>query len=93
MLGSARNLLPVTLCFPEARNDTSRHRDSESAPCLPKSCPASECVNSEGIKSWHIADGANAAYTAVSGGMEYDAVFPVWDWRKVRCTCAVNCQQ
>lgn len=45
---------------------------------------AAECVNNEGLKSWYIADGANAAYTAASGGMEYDAVFPVWDWRKVR---------
>jgi chondroitin AC lyase len=40
-----------------------------------------ECVNSEGKKSWHLADGANPTYIS---GSDYKDVYPVWNWVQVR---------
>jgi chondroitin AC lyase len=45
------------------------------------------CVNSQGIKSEHFADGVvNLYYT----GQEYDNIFPVWDWQRLP---GITCEQ
>jgi len=36
--------------------------------------------NSEGLKSHHIADGCNLL---LRSGLEYQDIFPVWDWQKI----------
>ena len=45
----------------------------------------SEIVNSEGLKSHHLADGMNLLYL---NGNEYFDIFPVWDWTKIPGTTA-----
>lgn len=40
----------------------------------------SECVNDEGIRSLHLADGAAYIYLA---GDEYEDVQPAWDWEQI----------
>ncbi len=39
-----------------------------------------ECVNSEGLKSWHLADGGNPTFLT---GTDYNGVYPVWNWRQI----------
>jgi chondroitin AC lyase len=45
-----------------------------------------EIVNSEGLRSQHLSDGANFLYIR---GDEYQNIFPVWDWSKVPGTTAI----
>ena len=48
---------------------------------------ASECCNDEGKQSHHLADGLT--YLLRDGG-EYRDIFPVWDWRRLPGTTAVQ---
>lgn len=38
---------------------------------------SAECVNGEGLQSWHMSGGL---LTTSTSGAEYDGVFPAWDW-------------
>ncbi len=46
-----------------------------------------ECVNSEGLRSHHLADGLT--YLTATGA-EYRDIFPVWDWQKLPGTTCVQ---
>eukprot|EP00456_Euglypha_rotunda_P018056 TRINITY_DN16333_c0_g1_i8.p1 TRINITY_DN16333_c0_g1~~TRINITY_DN16333_c0_g1_i8.p1 ORF type:complete len:246 (-),score=25.54 TRINITY_DN16333_c0_g1_i8:11-748(-) len=41
---------------------------------------SAECVNDEGLKSWHLSDGVLNTYQR---GDEYSGIYPVWDWTKI----------
>lgn len=41
---------------------------------------ASESVNWENLKGWHLGDGVSYIYT---DGKNYEGVFPVYDWKKI----------
>lgn len=47
----------------------------------------SECVNSEGLRSHHLADGLT--YLTATGA-EYRDIFPVWDWQKLPGTTCLQ---
>lgn len=46
-----------------------------------------ESLNGEGMRSVHLADGANLLY---KNGQEYAGIFPVWDWNLVPGTTALQ---
>jgi hypothetical protein len=46
---------------------------------------ASECVNSENLRGWHMADGATFI---MQRGDEYSGIFPVWSWTRIPGVCA-----
>eukprot|EP01121_Diplochlamys_sp_Union-15-3_P008515 TRINITY_DN225_c0_g1_i1.p1 TRINITY_DN225_c0_g1~~TRINITY_DN225_c0_g1_i1.p1 ORF type:complete len:682 (-),score=104.29 TRINITY_DN225_c0_g1_i1:322-2190(-) len=39
-----------------------------------------ECINNQGLKSTHLADGCNYIYHT---GAEYQDIFPTWDWELI----------
>jgi chondroitin AC lyase len=48
---------------------------------------AAECVNDEGLRSHHLADGLTCLRAT---GEEYRDIFPVWDWQKLPGTTCVQ---
>jgi chondroitin AC lyase len=48
---------------------------------------ASEIVNTEGLMSQYLADGATLIYAS---GKEYDGIFPVWDWCRIPGTTTAH---
>ena len=46
-----------------------------------------EIVNGEGLRSMHLADGANLLYKS---GEEYRGIFPVWNWTLIPGTTAMQ---
>jgi chondroitin AC lyase len=48
---------------------------------------ASELINTEGLQSQYLADGATLIYAS---GKEYDGIFPVWDWCRIPGTTTAH---
>lgn len=51
---------------------------------------ASESVNWENLKCWHLGDGVSYIYT---DGKDYEDVFPVYDWKKIPGTTVEEKQE
>lgn len=65
------------------RSDITAHQRRGYYASVKTSSPRTlqpEMGNGEGLQSLHLADGVNLV---MRRGNEYDAIFPVWDWRRL----------